>query len=183
MTRRGMTLVEVVVAMSLMAVLAGLVLALFRSANTFLKIGSEQSQKNRLSAIIYAKLEYDFFHMGSRGRIVSSDSASCLQRSALDIDGRFQTDSQGYPSWQQWVEYAIDDQQLVRRAANISEPNLPFSRTGVPLKTTEVLTQDVRSGSWTPLGEQSLVLRLTVGPESAAETFQFLFTAGQGDAL
>lgn len=181
MNRRGMTLVEAVVAMGLMAAMAALTLGLLTTANSFYRSGTQRSDATRVGAILFTKLDDDFFHMGSRKRVVTE--GACVHRSALDQEGVFQKDSQGYPAWQAWVEYAIEDSRLIRRRAELSPEEtdlmLPPSQWG-PART---VVDGVGSGSWTASGEHNLTLRLVLNTKQGEVELDFLFTAGQVGAL
>jgi hypothetical protein len=176
-----MTLAEAVVAMGLMAAMAALTLGLLTTANSFYRSGTQRSDATRLGAILFTKLDDDFFHMGARKRVVTE--TTCVHRTALDEEGVFQKDTQGYPAWQAWVEYAFEDSRLTRRRTQASpdETNLllPATQWG-PART---LVNDVGSGSWTESGDRDVTLSLVIDTKQGKLELNFLFTAGQGDAL
>ena len=181
MNKRGLTLVETVVAMGLMAAMAALTLGLLTVANTFYRSGTFRSDATRLSAILYTKLDDDFFHMGSRNRLITDNS--CVHRSALDADGAFRIDTQGYPDWQTWVEYSLADSRLLKRSAQIQPDQLSTVPPPSLWEPARTIVDNVESGRWTASGEQAVTLNLLLTTKQGKVELDFLFTAGQGDAL
>jgi hypothetical protein len=183
MNKRALSLVEVVIAMSLMTVLAALTMSLLTTANAFLGSGTQRSDQARLYAVLSEKLSDEFFHMGSRHRFLSVDRTRCAQRSAWSEEQQFVTDTQGYPLWQSWVEFFVLDSQLVRRRKPLEGPGLLLDDLKMEWDTTDVLVSNVESGRWDPVDTDSVVLTLQVPIDKESRTLEFLLTAGQGDAL
>lgn len=181
MSRRGMTLVEAVVAMGLMAAMAALTLGLLTTANSFYRSGTQRSDATRLGAILFTKLDDDFFHMGSRKRVVTERAV--VHRSALDEEGVFHKDTQGYPAWQAWIEYAIEDSRLLKRRAQLPPDDSNLMLPPSQWDPARTVVDGVGSGSWSESGDQNVTLSLVLNTKQGTVELDFLFTAGQGDAL
>lgn len=187
MDRRAMTLMEVVIAASLLSLLAGGALSLLKYSKIQLERGAQASDFTRLCSTLYSELEDDFFHSGSLYRGLSADGKSCSHRSAVGDDGKFHTDSQGYPEWQKWLTHSIQNSKLIKASTPLPDqkPTVASPPDLLQLATTRnrVLCHSVTSGSWVVVDKHSLQLNISVSFGRSREELNFLFTTGQGDAL
>ena len=140
--RSGVTLVEILVAMSLFSMATGMALDLLRPALSIFNVDQTQARLDETSLILGRKLQAELLASRLDSVTVSTHAIAFLSGSSYDP-------STGRPIWEEFVIYYLDNVNVGRKTYQSS--GLPSTKT---LRLTNIqLTQAVMK----PNGSESIL--------------------------
>lgn len=182
---RGMTLVEVLVAMSLFSLLAATALGLMSYSSKLLQRSQSRSDHNRALNRLYIDLTERFYHTSYAYQSVEQNGDVLVLASARDEDRHFHTDAQGYPRWLAWERLFVQGDRLhVFRQdnPNIGKPGkMTTARTGSRDQT--ILANNVESFHAQINPDDSVNVTIKWEHEIDSTPTVWTFHAGQGGTL
>ncbi|CAN0324267.1 unnamed protein product, partial [Phaeothamnion confervicola] len=140
--RRGVTLVEILVAMTLFSMATGMALDLLKPALSIFHLDQTQARLDETSLILGRKMQSELLASRLDSVTVSTHAIAFLSGSSFDP-------STGRPIWEEFVIYYLDNGNVCRKT---------YQPTGLPsTKTLRLTNTQLTQALMTPNGSEAIL--------------------------